>query len=571
MGGSEKRFSHPLEPQLVRLNKNLLISKGDPQYFDKVIRYADKTSPEAHFKMGERAREQGNTSRAMFHYQEVMKTSPSPYYYEANRALRDLALQEQADLEEARTELEVVTRGKFNRFLRMFLYALILINLILLAALLGSAGEDSSVAASAPASAAASSLAAGSDSGKPAQETGSSFSTEAASVRGDASMPAPDKDIPYVMYFPAGAGAEWIESELLREMNRLVQENSRQNRVLYGFHADGKQSGSAVTQGLSGGQVIGEELGPRQAYPLSSLANPENAFVAAEYVPQLRSSIQISYIGEGVPQAQALTVAGAQIIRTALQAYAADHGGTYPASLDLLLRSYPDNYLSFLPKEVLTGSNRVSPYYDGGGGWVYTPAADDPGSALRPNLPAAALAVAQPVRAALSAPANVPLEPVQVYVSKRERRLLLQAGSGTVLTSRAGIGRPESPTPGGTYTVLERVLAPAGRAPGVYGAAALGLGSIAVHGTADAASVGAARSLGCVRVDDAEMLALFALVPKGAAVHVVASLDEPGGPALKRPVSGHGGELAAAAAALGPAQLPPVKEQAPGKVFHWLG
>ncbi|WP_068774753.1 L,D-transpeptidase [Paenibacillus sp. FJAT-26967] len=571
MGGSEKRFSNPLEPQLVRLNKNLLISKGDPQYFDKVIRYADKTSPEAHFKMGERAREQGNISRAIFHYQEVMKTSSSPYYYEANRALRDLALQEQADLEEARTELEVATKGKFNRFLRMFLYALILINLILLAALLGSAGEDNSAAASA--SAAASSLAAGSDSGKPAQGTGSSFSTEAASVRGDASMPVPEKDVPYVMDFPAGVGAEWIESELLREMNRLVQENSRQNRVIYGFVVDGKQSGRTDPLGSSssGGQAIREELRPGQAYPLDSQASLENAFVAAEYVPQLRSSIQIYYISEGVPQAQALTVAGAQIIRTALQAYAADHDGTYPASLDLLIRSYPDNYLSFLPKEVLTGSSRVSPYYDGGGGWVYIPAADDPGSVLRPNLPAAALAVAQPVSAALSAPANIQLEPVQVYVSKRERRLLLQAGNGTVLASRAGIGRPESPTPGGTYSVLERVLAPAGRAPGVYGAAALGLGSIAVHGTADAASVGAARSLGCVRVDDAEMLALFALVPKGAALHVVASLDEAGVPALKRPVSEHGGELAAAAAALRPAQLSSVNEHVPGKVFHWLG
>ncbi|MFD7521650.1 L,D-transpeptidase family protein [Paenibacillus chitinolyticus] len=585
MGGATNRFSHPLEPQLVRVNKNLYISRGDPQYFDKVIRYADKTSPEAHFRMGERAREQGNLPKALFHYQEVMKTYPSPFYSDANRAVHELAKREESDLAGVRKELEAATGSKFNKFLRTFLYALIVINLVLLVILLSGAGHKQTASAA--------------ENGKPSSyeshvsqpQEGSSFSPEAASLRPEEFLGVEPDDRPYLLRLSPGTDSVRAETILREEMELLIGRNPQKSRVIYAVRLTGQDA----LQGMDG-----------QAVPVKDPVEVKGAFAAAQYAPTLRKTAEFTYLDEGAPHAQVLTRIGTQLIRTALGAYAADHGGKFPASLDELVRDYPGNYLSFVPRETVTGSTRVSPSYDGGGGWVYRPAAADAGSALTPNLPGAALAgIILPASAA--AQANVPFEPVRVTVSKRDHRLLLTAG-GAVLEARAGIGRPESPTPDGTFAVRERVIAPAGRTPGVYGAAALGLGAIAVHGTADAASVGDGRSLGCIRVGDADMQALFALVPKGAAVRIAetapvagglsaseagTAAGEAGSPAVNAASASDGGrakgtagaapaagaspgsgglDLAAAAAALRPPGASAVRERAPaGTVFHWLG
>ncbi|MEY9093989.1 L,D-transpeptidase family protein [Paenibacillus sp. RC84] len=571
MGGATNRFSHPLEPQLVRVNKNLYISRGDPQYFDKVIRYADKTSPEAHFRMGERARQQGNLPRALFHYHEVMKTYPSPFYSDANRAVHELAKREENDLAGVRQELEAATGSKFNKFLRTFLYALIVINLVLLVVLLSGAGNKQTASAA--------------ENGKPSSyeshasqpQERSSFSPEAASLRPEEFSGVKPDERPYLLRLSPDTGSARAEAILREEMELLIGRNPQKSRVIYVIRLTGQDALPGMDE---------------QAVPVKDPAEVKGAFAAAEYAPTLRKTAEITYLDEGAPRAQVLTRIGTQLIRTSLGAYAADHGGKFPASLDELVRDYPGNYLSFVPREAVTGSTRVSPSYDGGGGWVYRPAAGDAGSALTPNLPGAALAgILLPASAA--AQANVPFEPVRVTVSKREHRLLLTAG-GAVLEARAGIGRPESPTPDGTFAVQERVIAPAGRTPGVYGAAALGLGAIAVHGTADAASVGAGRSLGCIRVGDADMQALFALVPKGSAVRIADAAPAAGGLSASKagPASGAGSaadaasvsdgagvsavagglDLAAAAEALRPPGAPAVRERAPeGTVFHWLG
>ncbi|SEF63026.1 L,D-transpeptidase family protein [Paenibacillus sp. UNC499MF] len=552
MGGATKRFSHPLEPQLVRVNKNLYISRGDPQYFDKVIRYADKTSPEAHYRMGERARKQGDLSRALFHYQEVMKTYPSPYYSDANRALHELAEREESDLAGVRKELEAATGRKFNKFLRTFLYALIVINLILLVVLLSGEGGKQTASAA--------------ENGPPPSyeshavqpQQGNSFSPEAASLRPEGFSGVEADERPYLVRVVPDTDNARAEALIRREMEHLIGRNPQKSRVIYGI----RQRGG--TADFSADTAAG------QAFPAGGPAELENAFVLAQYVPALRKPVEITYLGEGAPRAEVLTRIGTQLIRTALRTYAADHGGKFPGSLDELVRDYPGNYLSFVPREAVSGSIRVSPSYDGGGGWVYRPAAGDAGSALTPNLPGASLAGVLPPASA-AAQANVPFEPVQVKVIKREHRLILTAG-GAVLEARAGIGRPESPTPDGTFAVRERVIAPAGGTPGVYGAAALGLGAIAVHGTADAASVGAARSLGCIRLGDADMLALFALVPKGSAVRVAEAASAADGRSAAGVATVGRLDLAAAAAALKPPGAPGVRESAPeGSVFHWLG
>jgi tetratricopeptide (TPR) repeat protein len=79
MNRSRSRFKNHLDDNLVHIHKNLYISPGDPLYYEKVIRYLDPNSPEAHFKLGQKNQKKGNLPKAKFHYQETLRTYPSPY------------------------------------------------------------------------------------------------------------------------------------------------------------------------------------------------------------------------------------------------------------------------------------------------------------------------------------------------------------------------------------------------------------------------------------------------------------------------------------------------------------
>jgi lipoprotein-anchoring transpeptidase ErfK/SrfK len=82
-------------------------------------------------------------------------------------------------------------------------------------------------------------------------------------------------------------------------------------------------------------------------------------------------------------------------------------------------------------------------------------------------------------------------------------------------TFRVGVGRPEFPTPTGTYFIWAQV--PQGMPNGPYGVFALGTsafsaviddGRVGVHGTADPNDRGHRVSHGCIRVYNTEMLKL---------------------------------------------------------------
>ncbi|HVW18109.1 MAG TPA: L,D-transpeptidase, partial [Solirubrobacteraceae bacterium] len=120
---------------------------------------------------------------------------------------------------------------------------------------------------------------------------------------------------------------------------------------------------------------------------------------------------------------------------------------------------------------------------------------------------------------------------IEVDLSRLELTLLHQ---GRVYARmEAGIGAPGMATPSGLYAVTDRLTAP----PGIgYGCCILGLTGrqpdipqgwqggdrIAIHGTDDAGSIGAATSHGCIHLGDADIRLLMAHVPLGAQVRVVA-------------------------------------------------
>ncbi len=130
---------------------------------------------------------------------------------------------------------------------------------------------------------------------------------------------------------------------------------------------------------------------------------------------------------------------------------------------------------------------------------------------------------------------------VSIQVSLTERRLRVLDQDAVLLDVPAGIGRPTTPTPTGTFTVTDTV--PSANPTGGYGPVALALdgysealdrfgsenGSdgpdsnvpvLAIHGTNRPASVGQAQSNGCPRLLNDDVLRLADLAPAGTPVRI---------------------------------------------------
>lgn len=122
-----------------------------------------------------------------------------------------------------------------------------------------------------------------------------------------------------------------------------------------------------------------------------------------------------------------------------------------------------------------------------------------------------------------------------VLIDLSERTLALSDGTVGLMTAKVGIGKPETPTPLGTFYVTDPVDLTA-EPNGAYGAFAVGLsgysevlmsfrggpGQIAIHGTANASDLGNEISNGCIRVINDEVVALAQQIPLGTPVTIVA-------------------------------------------------
>ena len=128
-----------------------------------------------------------------------------------------------------------------------------------------------------------------------------------------------------------------------------------------------------------------------------------------------------------------------------------------------------------------------------------------------------------------------------VTVSLSERRLRVTESGAQLVDVPAGIGRPATPTPTGSFTVTDVV--PSTNPSGGYGPVALALdgysevmdafGSenagtspdsnvpvLAIHGTNRPGSAGTAQSNGCVHLANDDMVALAQMVPAGTPVQI---------------------------------------------------
>jgi hypothetical protein len=121
----------------------------------------------------------------------------------------------------------------------------------------------------------------------------------------------------------------------------------------------------------------------------------------------------------------------------------------------------------------------------------------------------------------------------RLHIDLSERLLTAYQGGRERLRATTAVGRSDTPTPTGSFYVLERLFLRDRAGP--YGPGALGLssfspvltgwtrgGPVAIHGTDDARTVGYAVSNGCVRVRNVQMLRLLREVPAGTPVEIVA-------------------------------------------------
>jgi hypothetical protein len=121
---------------------------------------------------------------------------------------------------------------------------------------------------------------------------------------------------------------------------------------------------------------------------------------------------------------------------------------------------------------------------------------------------------------------------VSLTLDLSARRLVLRRGDRVVRRMTVGVGRPSSPTPAGRFAVTDKLSGY--RYGPYYGCCIVALNAhqpnlpagwtggdrIAIHGTNDASSIGAASSAGCPHASAADLRVLMRVVPLGSPVFV---------------------------------------------------
>lgn len=110
--------------------------------------------------------------------------------------------------------------------------------------------------------------------------------------------------------------------------------------------------------------------------------------------------------------------------------------------------------------------------------------------------------------------------PYSILINTSSRTLKLYRSGKLVKTYTVAVGKPSSPTPKGTFKIINRAVNPGGP----FGARWLGLsapyGDYGIHGTNNPSSIGKAVSNGCIRMHNKDVIELARLVPIGTTVKI---------------------------------------------------
>lgn len=105
-----------------------------------------------------------------------------------------------------------------------------------------------------------------------------------------------------------------------------------------------------------------------------------------------------------------------------------------------------------------------------------------------------------------------------IRVSTSDETLSLYNAGNLVKTYRVATGKPTTPTPKGTFTIVNKQVNPGGP----FGTRWMGLSEphYGIHGTNNPASIGTAASNGCIRLNNIDVEELFNLVTVGTTVNI---------------------------------------------------
>ncbi|MFX3617908.1 MAG: L,D-transpeptidase [Sporolactobacillus sp.] len=107
---------------------------------------------------------------------------------------------------------------------------------------------------------------------------------------------------------------------------------------------------------------------------------------------------------------------------------------------------------------------------------------------------------------------------VRIDVSTSRHQLKLFDENTLVKTYPIAVGKMLSPTPSGIYQIINKQYHPGG----AFGVLWMGLSRrhYGIHGTNNPASIGYNVSHGCIRMHNADVIALSALTPIGTKVSI---------------------------------------------------
>jgi lipoprotein-anchoring transpeptidase ErfK/SrfK len=158
-----------------------------------------------------------------------------------------------------------------------------------------------------------------------------------------------------------------------------------------------------------------------------------------------------------------------------------------------------------------------------------------PEDAMRSNGLSAVMAVVLMLAAVPTSAQEAADAPVvaarRVVVSIPDRKLAVIEAGALVEMYDVAVGKPSTPTPTGTFTIVNRLEHPTYYRPGVVippgpgnplGTRWMGLSEkgYGIHGTSDPASIGFAKSTGCIRLRNADVERLYKRLRAGDIVEL---------------------------------------------------
>lgn len=106
-----------------------------------------------------------------------------------------------------------------------------------------------------------------------------------------------------------------------------------------------------------------------------------------------------------------------------------------------------------------------------------------------------------------------------------DRKILtLSRRQQVIKTYRVAVGKPDTPTPIGNWTIVEKALNPGGPFGVRWMRLSVPWGGYGIHGTDNPSSIGTAASHGCVRMHNEQVTELYNTVPLNTPVRITGTV-----------------------------------------------